>query len=91
VRSGTVIAPWVTVGLRAPELIGPTIGPNASLGTGAKVLGAVRVGAGASVGANAVVLSDVPDGATAVGVPARAIDVEPGPESASEISVRQPE
>lgn len=82
VRSGTVIAPWVTIGLRAPELVGPTIGPNADIGTGAKVLGPVRVGSDAKVGANAVVLSDVPDGATAVGIPARAIDAEAHPESA---------
>ena len=34
VHSGTVIGPFVTVGLRAGGLLGPTIGPNASLGTG---------------------------------------------------------
>jgi len=72
IHTGAVLFPFVTVGLIGPELIGPTIGPRAQIGSGAKVLGRVRVGADARVGANAVVLADVPDGATAVGVPARA-------------------
>ena len=70
IHSGTVISPFVTIGLRG-ALAGPTIGPNVSIGTGAKVLGSVRVGAGAQVGANAVVLDDVPESVTVVGVPAR--------------------
>jgi serine O-acetyltransferase len=73
VHSGAVIAPWVSVGLVAGNFIGPTIGPKAYIGTGARVLGSVRIGKGARVGANAVVLRDVPDGATAVGVPARIV------------------
>jgi serine O-acetyltransferase len=72
IHSGTVIGPFVTIGLRG-ELQGPTIGPEVSIGTGAKVLGPVRVGAGARVGANAVVIDDVPEGATAVGVPAQLV------------------
>jgi serine O-acetyltransferase len=70
VRSGAIISPWVTVGLRAGDWGGPTIGPGVSIGTGAKVLGNVTVGAGARVGANAVVVNDVPEGATVVGIPA---------------------
>ena len=73
IHSGSVIFPWVTLGLIGPELVGPTIGPRAQIGTGARVLGNVKVGADARVGANAVVLRDVPDGATAVGVPARIV------------------
>ena len=45
IHSGTVISPFVTIGLRG-DLVGPTIGPNVSIGTGAKVLGKVHVGAG---------------------------------------------
>jgi serine O-acetyltransferase len=71
VKRGAIISPFVTIGLRAGDLGGPTIGPNATIGTGAKVLGNVDVGAGAKVGANAVVLDDVPEGATVVGAPAR--------------------
>jgi serine O-acetyltransferase len=71
VGEGVVLFPFVTVGLQAGMMKGPTIGPRAVIGSGAKVLGPVRVGAGARVGANAVVLSDVPDGRTVVGVPAR--------------------
>ena len=51
----------------------PEIGPRADIGAGACVLGAIRVGEGAVIGANAVVLKDVPDGAVAVGVPAKVI------------------
>jgi serine O-acetyltransferase len=66
-----VIAPFVTIGLRAGNLKGPTIEPNVSIGTGAKVIGPVHVGAGATIGANSVVVDDVPPGATVVGAPAR--------------------
>lgn len=71
VHSGTVIGPWVTVGLRAGNVVGPTIGPNVSIGTGAKLIGPVSVGAGARIGANAVVVDDVPAGKTVTGIPAR--------------------
>jgi serine O-acetyltransferase len=73
IHSGAVLAPWVSVGLVAGNFIGPTIEAGAYIGSGARVLGTVRVGKKARVGANAVVLRDVPDGATAVGVPARIV------------------
>jgi serine O-acetyltransferase len=68
---GAVIAPWVTIGLRAGDVRGATLEANVSIGTGAKVVGPVHIGAGAQVGANAVVVDDVPAGATVVGAPAR--------------------
>jgi serine O-acetyltransferase len=71
INSGVVISPFVTIGLRAGDVSGPTIERYASIGTGAKVIGPVRIGEGARVGAGAVVVEDVPAGATAVGVPAR--------------------
>lgn len=49
----------------------PYVADGVVITAGAKVLGSVRLGAGSVVGANAVVLTDVPDGAVAVGVPAR--------------------
>jgi len=49
------------------------IDDGAWLGVGVIVLGGVRIGKGAVVGAGAVVTRDVPDGAIAVGVPARVI------------------
>ena len=73
IHSGVVIAPFVTVGLRAGNHQGATIGPGASIGTGAKVIGPVTIGAGAIIGANAVVVDDVPPGATVVGAPARVV------------------
>jgi serine O-acetyltransferase len=71
IGSGVVIAPFVTIGLRAGDVQGATIEPGVNIGTGAKVIGAVRIGEGATVGANAVVVDDVPPGATVVGAPAR--------------------
>lgn len=49
------------------------VGDRVLVGAGAKLLGPITVGPDAKIGANAVVLSDVPEGATAVGIPARAI------------------
>ena len=72
IESGVTIGPFVTIGLRAGNLVGPTVEQGVSIGTGAKVLGRLRVGAGAQIGANAVVIDDVAEGTTAVGVPARA-------------------
>ena len=51
----------------------PTIGNNVMIGSGAKVLGPFTVGDNAKIAAGAVVLDAVPEGATAVGVPARMI------------------
>lgn len=54
----------------------PTLRDGVVVGAGAKVLGPIVVGANAKIGSNAVVVKDVPDGATAVGNPARVIDSE---------------
>jgi len=52
---------------------GITLGAGAWLGAGAKVLDGVTIGERAIVGAGAVVRTAVPDGAVAVGVPARVV------------------
>ncbi|MFC2061934.1 serine O-acetyltransferase [Elusimicrobiota bacterium] len=49
----------------------PTLKDNVVIGAGAIVLGPVILGNNSRVGAGAVVITDVPDGATAVGVPAK--------------------
>jgi serine O-acetyltransferase len=54
----------------------PTLADGVVVGAGAKILGPIRVGRGAKIGSNAVVVKDVPDGATAVGIPARILDDE---------------
>jgi serine O-acetyltransferase len=51
IHSGVDIAPFVTIGLRAGDVRGPTIERDVSIGTGAKLIGPVRIGAGARVGA----------------------------------------
>jgi serine O-acetyltransferase len=73
IETGVVISPFVTIGLRAGDVTGPTIERYASIGTGAKLVGPVTVAEGAKVGAGAVVVEDVPAGATVVGVPARRV------------------
>lgn len=51
----------------------PHIDEGTVIFAGAVVVGGIRVGKGCTIGANAVVTQDVPDGATAVGIPARII------------------
>jgi serine O-acetyltransferase len=54
----------------------PTLEQGVVIGAGAKILGPITIGAGAKIGSNAVVVKDVPNGATAVGIPARILDGE---------------
>lgn len=54
----------------------PSLAARVVVGAGAKILGPIHIGAGAKIGSNAVVVKDVPDGATAVGIPARIVDQE---------------
>ncbi len=49
----------------------PDLGNRVMVGAGAKILGPIRIGDDAKIGANSVVLKNVPNGATAVGLPAR--------------------
>ena len=72
--SGVKIEHQVTIGAEKDKA--PVLGNNVFVGAGAKVLGSVRIGNDAKIGANAVVVNDVPDGATAVGVPARVVGRE---------------
>ena len=74
IQRGTVLLPWVTIGLRAGDFHGPTIGRGVQVGTGAKVLGPVTIGPNASIGANAVVVDDVAANTTVVGMPARPVE-----------------
>ena len=54
----------------------PTILDGVIIGSGAQVLGPITVGPRARIGANAVVTRDVPEGATMIGIPARATLVD---------------
>jgi serine O-acetyltransferase len=51
----------------------PEIAGHVDIGAGAKILGPVRIGSHATIGANAVVIADVPEGAMAVGIPAKLV------------------
>lgn len=61
----------VTLGQKAGRF--PTIGNHVVIYPGAKIIGGIKIGDYAVIGANAVVTKDVPDGAVAVGIPARNI------------------
>jgi serine O-acetyltransferase len=73
IGSGTVIAPWTTIGVVKRGIAGPQIEDGVFIGTGAKILGNVSIGTGAKIGANAVVLEDVPPHVAVAGVPARIV------------------
>ncbi|MDD4869235.1 MAG: serine acetyltransferase [Kiritimatiellae bacterium] len=60
----------VTIGAEKSE--SPVLGDNIFIGAGAKIIGGIKIGNNVKIGANAVVVDDVPDGATAVGIPAKA-------------------
>jgi serine O-acetyltransferase len=53
----------------------PTLQDGVIVGSGAQILGPITVGPRARIGANAVVTRDVPEGATMIGIPARAVPV----------------
>jgi serine O-acetyltransferase len=79
VGDGCTIYQGVTLGgtsLYKGEKRHPTLGKDVVIGAGAKVLGGFTVGDGAKVGSNAVVTKPVPAGATAVGNPARIIQID---------------
>ncbi|MGC9326212.1 MAG: acetyltransferase [Candidatus Hinthialibacter sp.] len=67
IGDGVHLSPGVNVGG------GARIGEGSHIGIGATVLPRVTIGADVIVGGGSVVIKDIPDGATAVGVPARII------------------
>lgn len=73
IGAGTTLSPFVTIGLVAGQIEGPTIGARTSIGAGATVVGPITIGTGARVGAGAVVTADVPPGVTVVGIPATVV------------------
>ncbi len=68
-----VLEHGVTIGAEKGQ--SPILGDNVFIGAGAKIIGPVRVGSDVKIGANAVVTRDLPDGATAVGIPARVVKI----------------
>ena len=68
----------VTIGATAHGV--PVLGGHVDVGAGAKIIGPIRIGNHVRIGANAVVTQDVPDGATAVGIPARVVAHKASPD-----------
>ncbi len=73
VRGGSNIKLEHRVTIGAEKGAAPQLGNDVFVGVGAVIIGPVTIGNNTRIGANAVVNCDVPDGATAVGVPARII------------------
>ena len=76
IGDGCMLFHNVTIGGngKTGDVIGaPVIGKNVFIGAGAVILGPITIGDGAKIGANSVVLHDVPEGATAVGMPAKVV------------------
>ena len=63
----------VTIGNRVEGGPVPKIGDNVEIGAYAQILGGIVLGNNCKIGAMALVITDVPEGATAVGIPAKAI------------------
>jgi serine O-acetyltransferase len=79
IGSNCTLRQGVTIGNRLEGGPSPIIGNDVEFGAYAQVLGGVRIGNGCRIAAMTVVLTDVPDGATAVGTPARIIPREVAP------------
>ncbi|HEY2587656.1 MAG TPA: glycosyltransferase family 2 protein [Tepidisphaeraceae bacterium] len=77
--AGCTLRQGVTIGNRHEGGPVPVLEDEVDVGAYAQILGGIRVGRGAKIGAMSVVLQDVPPGATAVGIPARIIDVAQPP------------
>jgi serine O-acetyltransferase len=73
IGSNCVLRQGVTIGNRVEGGPAPVIGNDVEFGAYAQILGGVRIGDGCRIGALSVVLTDIPDGATAVGSPARIV------------------
>jgi serine O-acetyltransferase len=73
VRAGRNLVIYHGVTLGAEHGGVPVLGDDVYIGAGAKIIGGVRIGSNVRIGANAVVTRDLPDGATAIGIPARVI------------------
>jgi serine O-acetyltransferase len=73
IKSGCFIAPWVSIGLQAGNVFGPTIGHGVFIGSGAKLLGQFTVGDDAIIAAQAMVIGDVPARTTVAGIPAKSV------------------
>jgi serine acetyltransferase len=73
-----VIRQGVTLGNRYLDrpLEAPKLGNRVNVGAGAKILGNVTIEDDVNIGANAVVLLDISAGQTAVGIPAKIIQIK---------------
>jgi len=80
----------VTIGNRVSGGPSPRIGHRVMVGVGAVLLGGITIGDDAEIGANAVVVTSIPDGAVAVGIPARVVRIKTGQGGATPVRISEP-
>ena len=79
--NGVVIHPEANIGCnclffqQVTIVAGVKVGGHVDIGAGAKIIRPITIGDHAQIGANAVVLSDIPAGTTAVGMPAKIVNL----------------
>ncbi len=74
IGSNCTLRHGVTIGQRFDQADVPVLGNDVTVGAYGQILGAIHIGDGATIGAMSLVLEDVPEGATAVGNPARILN-----------------
>ena len=75
VGRGCIVAPNAVINARAE------LGDGVYVGTNSSILPEVRVGSWSTIAAGSAVMNAVPDGATAVGVPAKVLKARPEPKA----------
>lgn len=73
IHPNSIIGPNCLLLQQVTIVDGVEIGGHVDIGAGAKIMHGITIGNHAKIGANAVVLQDIPEGATAVGIPAKII------------------
>lgn len=72
-----VLGQYVSIGMRADSITGPTLGDDVVVGDRTTILGPWQIGDGAVIESDSIVTGDVPAGAVVGGIPARKRDAGP--------------
>ena len=91
INSEASIGPNCLIFQQVTLVSGVKVGGQVNICAGAKIIRPVTIGNHAKIGANAVLRTDVPEGATAVGVPARIIPAKATPEVVTTVAMEQEE
>lgn len=73
IHPNSIIGPNCLLLQQVTIVEGVEVGGHVDIGAGAKIVRGITIGNNAKIGANAVVLQDIPEGAIAVGIPAKVV------------------